>query len=163
MGLAAVGLIGTVASTGLSIYSQHQQAKAAEQAAQYNNELAQREATNRELETAQGIARQRANDRASLADLRTRLAGSGTLTTTGTPLTLMGEAAGRLELGIADAARRANMEASSLRAQGAMGIWEAKQQRSAANLSMLATGISGVSRAFGMYQQDSYQGVNYGS
>ena len=75
----------------------------------------------------------------------------------------MGEAAGRLELGIADAARRANMEASSLRAQGAMGIWEAKQQRSAANLSMLATGISGVSRAFGMYQQGSYQGVNYGN
>lgn len=161
MGLGAVGIIGSLASTGLSIYGQMQQAKAAEQAAEYNNKLAQNEATNQELQTSEAIKRQRQNNRSALAEIRTRLAGSGLQADTGTPLTVIGEAAGRMEIDIADAARRSAMQAESLRAQGRMGLWEADQQASASRLNMLATGIQGATSAFGMYQEQKYQGINY--
>lgn len=161
MGLGAIGLIGSVASTGLAIYGQAQQAKAQEAAAEYNNQLAQAEARNTEAEAAEGIKRQRQNNRSALAEIRTRLASSGVQADTGTPLTIIGEAAGRMEIDIADASRRAAMQAASLRAQGKMGLWEAEQASSASRLNMLATGIQGATSAFGMYQEQKYQGVNY--
>ena len=161
MGLAAIGLIGSVASTGLAIYGQAQQAKAQEAAAKYNNTLAQNEATNQELQTAEAIKRQRQNNRSALADIRTRLSASGVQADTGTPLTVLGEAAGRMEIDIADAARRSAMQAASLRAQGKMGLWEADQAAAAARINMLATGIKGATSAFGMYQEQKYQGINY--
>lgn len=162
MGLGAIGLIGTVASTGLAIYGQRQQAQAQEQAARYNNNLAQAEARNVEMESAEAIARQRIRNREGLASLRARMAASGTVSTTGTPLLLAGETAGRMEIEIADAARRANIQASSIRGQGRMGIWNAKQASAAGNLASIGTAIRGATSAFGMYQQGSYQGVNYG-
>lgn len=161
MGMGAIGLVGGLASTGLSIYGQHQQGKAAEAAAKYNNTLAEREAANVEAQTSEGIKRQRQGNRSALAEIRARMATSGVQTTTGTPLVLMGETAGRMELSIADAARAANMQATSLRAQGQMGLYEAKQAASAGKLAMLGTGISGLTKAFGQYQEGSYQGLNY--
>lgn len=161
MGLGAIGLIGSVASTGLAIYGQAQQAKAQEAAAEYNNQLAQAEARNTEVESIEAIKRQRANNRSGMAEIRARLASSGLQADTGTPLSIVGEAAGRMEIDIADAARRAAMQAASLRAQGKMGLWEAEQASSASRLNMLATGIQGATSAFGMYQEQKYQGVNY--
>jgi hypothetical protein len=159
MGFGAIGLVGSLASTGLQLYGMKQQAKAVTQAAEYNNALAQREAANREAETAQAITRERINQRSALSDLRNRLANSGLQTTTGTPQLLAGEAAGRFEIGIADAARAASMQAASLRAQGKMGLWEAATNKAATKTAMLATGISGVASAFGKYQEGAYQGL----
>ena len=162
MGLAVLPLIGSIASTGLSMYGQGQQAKAARQAAEYNNLLAQREADNREKEASQGITRERANQRAALAEISNRLAGSGVQTGTGTPLAIIGETAGRFEVGIADAARAASIQAASMRAKGAMGLWEAGQVSAAARTQMFATGIAGLSGAVSKYQQGTYEGIKYG-
>lgn len=159
MGFGAIGLIGGLASTGLQMYGQNEQAKAAQQAAAYNNQLALAEAKNRERETTQGIIRTRQNNAAGLSELRARLASSGVQTGTGTPLTVIGETAGRLELGIADAARAASMQAASLRAQGKMGLWEADQAARASRLSMAATGIQGLSAAFGKYSEGKNVGI----
>lgn len=181
MGLGAIGLVGSLASTGLSMYGQSQAAKAqgmaadynarmANDAAAYNAKLAEGEARNREVETTVGIQRQRASNREALAALRTRMAASGVQTTTGTPLILAGESAGRLEIGIQDAARTAAMQAASLRAQGRMGIWEADargrlglweaaQASSASRTGMLATGIQGAASAYGQYRQGKYTGI----
>lgn len=161
MGMGAIGLVGAVASTGLAMYGQRQQAKAQMMAAGYNNQLAENEAANLEAENAERINRQRANNRSSLSDLRNRLAGSGLVTTSGTALMLAGETAGRMEVSIADAARAASIQAASLRAQGKMGLWNAKQSAEASKLAMWGTALQGATSAFGMYQQGSYQGVNY--
>lgn len=161
MGMGAIGLVGAVASTGVQLYAQNQQAKAAQAAAKYNATLAEREAVNVERETAEGIKRQRMNNRAGLADLQNRMAGSGFQSSTGTPLRMTGEAAGRLEVGIADAARSASMQAASLRAKGKMGLWEADQFTSSNRLSMIAGGIGGLASAFGKYQEGKFNGVNY--
>ena len=159
MGLGAIGLIGGLASTGLSMYGQSQQAKAANQAADYNNALAQREAANLEAETAQGISRERINQKAALADLQNSMAGSGVQTTTGTPLSVVGETAGRFEVGIADAARSASIHAASLRAKGAMGLWEGAQTGAAAKINMFSSGIAGLGSAATKYNEGQYQGL----
>jgi len=157
--IGLLGLLGTAVSTGFSIFAQNQQAEAAEAAADYNNLLARREADNLERETAEQIKRRRIQNRDALASLRTRLTASGVQTTTGSALLLQGEAAGRLELEIADAARAAAMQAASLRAKGQMALWEGEQAASSARLGMIGTAISGLGSAFGQYQEGSYQGL----
>lgn len=159
MGLGPIGLIGTLATTTLSVMAQNQQAKAVSQAARYNATLANHEAANREAEASQGIIRQRAANSESLAELANRLSNSGTRADVGTPRLLAGETAARMELSIADAARAASMQARSLRAQGQMGLWEAAQSNQAARYGMAATAIGGLTKAFGQYQEGSYQGL----
>lgn len=156
MGLGAIGIIGTLASTGLQIYGQHQQAKSAQQAAEYNNSLALAEAANKEAETRQATERARINDRADLADLRTHLSGN---IATGTPLLILGQAAGAQELAIQDAARNSTIQADGLRQQGKMGLWEAEQTGQAAKLQMIGTGLQGLSSAFGQYKEGATLGM----
>lgn len=159
MGLGTIGLAGNLAATGLSIYGQAQQAKAVTTAAAYNNQLAQREAHNQELQTTESIRRARINNASGLSELRARLATSGLQTTTGAPLAIQGEAASRLEIGIADAARSATIEASSMRAKGAMGLWEAKQAAKGAKLGIFSTALTGLTSAADQYQQGKYTGI----
>jgi hypothetical protein len=159
MGMGALALIGTAVSTGVAIYGQQQQQQAVEQAAEYNNDLAEKEALNKEAETREATRRQRINNRADLAAMRVGMTGQGRQLTTGTPLLLLGDAAGALDLGIADATRAATMQAASLRAQGKMGLWEADQAGQASKLAMIGTGVSGLTRAYGQYQEGSELGM----
>ncbi len=156
---AALPIAGTVASTGLAIYSQRYQTAAMKAAAQYNTRLAEAEAANQEAETREGITRARSSQRAALADIRARIAGSGVQTTTGNAALIPAEAAGRFELSIADHARSAAMQAASLRMKGRMGLWEADQMAKASKLQSLATGIQGLTSAWGQYSQAKYTGT----
>ena len=155
----AIGLIGGLLSTSLQIYGTQQQGKASLAAANYNNALAEREATNFEAETAENIRRNRINNRRGLASLRVRLASSGTLATSGSTAAVLADAAGTLEIGIADAARAANLRAASIRQQGQMQLFNAKQQQKAASLQSFGLGLSGLtsaaSTAYSNYQVGS--------
>lgn len=179
--MGAIGIVGTLASTGLQMYGQHQSAKAQMEAAKYNAKaarlsaeynlkLAENEATNSENQTSEGVKRQRISNRSALADLRNRSASSGLRTTTGVPLMVAGESAGRMEIGIQDAVRASSMQAASLRAKGKMGLWEADaagkmglweaaQAKSASRIAMLGTAISGATSAFGQYRTGKQQGL----
>jgi hypothetical protein len=142
----SVWIIGiTVVSTGVSIYGQQQQAKAATKAAEYNNILADQEAKNVELQNMEQLKRERIKNRRAMADIRNRMAQNGVLNTEGTPLAILGESSANFNLGIQDAARASNMQAASLRAQGQMGLWEAEQGQAAANINSVATVADGVS------------------
>ena len=141
----------TVVSTAASIYGQQQQAKAQTKAAQYNNALAHQEARNVEIQNVENLKRERIRQRKQLAEIRAQLAQSGTLTTEGTPLAILGESSANLNLGIQDAARAANMQAASLRAQGQMGLWEADQGQQAANINSVAAGLSAATSTYTGY------------
>lgn len=156
-GIASVAA--AAVGTGMSMYGQQQQARAGAAAADYNNDLAKTEARNKELEAAEAIRRERASNRARLSEIRARLSASGTLTTEGTPLALLGESAGRFELGIQDAARASRMQVDSLRAQGRMGLWEADQMSSAAGIGILGTGLAGLGNAAGNLAYGSALGI----
>lgn len=149
----------TAASTGVQIYGARQQAETAERIGEYNASLYENEARNRELETAENIKRQRVNDRAAMATLRARLAGTGARTDTGSPLEILGETSGRLETGILDAARKSAMEASSLRQKGAMSLWQADEQSAAGRLNALGAGMSGAASLFNAYGHNRYTGA----
>lgn len=121
-------LIASTVGTGIGVYSAIDQAQTAKEAAKYNAEAASAEALNRETLAAESSRRLRAENRRRMATLRNNLAGTGVLSSEGTPLAIIGENAANLELGVQDAARAAAMQAQSLRAQGAMSLWEGDQQ-----------------------------------
>lgn len=152
---AIVGAVGT----GVSIYGQAQAANAAQDAAAYNNKLAEQAARNKELEAVEAIKRERDANRARLGEIRARLGTTGTLADEGSPLLILGESAGRLELGIQDAARNASMQAAAMRAQGKMGLWEADQAQSASIFGMAATGLKGLTSQADAYQSNVKLGV----
>ena len=154
MGVAilAFSALATLASAGVSIYGQQQAAKTQERAAEYNNQIAENEARHRELETAEQVKRQRLKDKREMATLRNNLAAGGTLTTEGTPLAILGESAAFMDLAIQDAVRESTIEAASIRAQGQMGLWNAKQARSAARISSIGTALGGISSAATAYR-----------
>jgi hypothetical protein len=159
MGFGAIGLVGGLLSTGLSVYGSLQQGKTAVAVGKYNNMLAEREADNLQKENVENINRQRINNRRNLSTLRARAASSGTISTSGTAARVLEDAAGTMEIGIADAARSANMQAESILAKGRMGMWEAKQQKKAATLSAIGQGIQGLTQAAG----SAYQNYRVGS
>jgi hypothetical protein len=129
------------------MFGSYQQGKAAAAQARYTNELERARATNLENEFIERSTRARINDRAERSQLIARQGASG-ITGAGAPELILGKAAAAQELAIADAARNANQQASDARQRGQIAIFEGQQARSAATLSMLGTGLSGVGSTF---------------
>lgn len=157
--MAPLGIIGGLASTGMSIYGQSQADKAQKQAAFYNNKLAGIEAQNLQNETREQISRKRIENRAFLSQMKNKASASGLRTDTGANLLAAGEAAGRFDLEIADKARKATIQENSIRAKGKMGIWESKMQSQAAKGQMFATAIGGLGSAFSSFNRSKYEGA----
>lgn len=157
LALSSIAL--TAASTGLAMYGQHQQAKSQTQAAKYNNDLAQAEAVNLQNQSREAQTRERQRNRRHMATIRANLAHQGTASGSGTPLAILGESQQNFSLGIADAARATDMQANSLRAQGQMGLWEAKNFSRATRINQVSTLIGGTTRAVSAYQGFKYQGA----
>jgi len=156
---AITAIVSAVAGATTAIISNEKATDAAEDAALRNQQQAEAEARNRELEAAEAIKRQRLRDQREKAAIRARLAQQGTLTTSGTPLLILGEVAANQELAIQDALRAANMQAASARAQGTIGLWEAESTAAALTNKSIAAGIQGLSSAAGGYASASYQGA----
>jgi hypothetical protein len=151
--LAIASLASTAVGVGVSIYGTQQQAKAQDDAARYNAQLAENEARNRENEAAESVRRARIQKQRQMAELRQRLTGQGTLNSSGTPLALLGESGRNMETSISDAWRASNMQAAAMRSQGKMGLWEASNYRTAANISSAATALRGA----GSMASDAYR------
>jgi hypothetical protein len=154
----ALGLLFSLASTGLSMYGAHQQGKAAVQQANYQNDIQRARAANLENEFLERSTRQRINDRTARSNLIARQGRSG-ITSAGAPELILGRAAAAQELAIADAARGANQQASDARHAGKIALFEGQQAKSAARLSMLGIGLQGASQAFSSYSQGRHQGA----
>ena len=129
----------TVASTGIAIHGQRQQAKAAKAQAEYNAQVAENNAT---------IARQNAEYEADRAELIERLNESATgVTRTGTSLDLQLDQVSQAEMdkleilytgGITEQGHK-----QSASSQRAMGEYQASQAKANIGTSLL-TGASGV-------------------
>lgn len=159
LALAKAALATTAASTGIAMYGQHQQAKTAVAAAKYNNQLAETEATNLANESREAQTRERQRNRQQMANLRLSLSQQGTDSSSGTPLAIIGESQQNFSLNIADAARRTDIQTTSLRAKGQMGLWEAHQYKRAAPLQMFSTVLSGATSAVNRHIDFKQTGV----
>lgn len=147
--MAYIAIAAVVVSTAATVYSQQQAAAAQQQAANYNNIVAANQAKAAEQDAAEQAKRDRITQRKALARLRTQLSANGRSTSAGTPLDIIGESAANFNLGIQDAARVASINATNIRAEGAMGLWKADQAKTAANIQSVATVASAVGSAYG--------------
>jgi hypothetical protein len=121
----------------------------------YNAKLAENQALQTEMDAAENIRRKRSENRRMLATQRSRYAKAGVLME-GTPLELLAESAGNLELEVLDYDRQQRMQAAGLRAQGAADLALGANQARAAMIGAGSSLLSGASSMAGnafMFQQ----------
>lgn len=152
--LAWGALIVAVVGTGVSVASNVQQAKTAEATGKYNAKVAENQALQTEMDAAESIKRKRRENKRLLATQRSRYAKAGVVEE-GTPLELLAETAGLLELEALDYDRQKRMEAAGLRAQGAADRALGSNQARAGYLNAGSTLLSGTANAAYMGSQIS--------
>jgi hypothetical protein len=159
MGLAATGLLFSAVSTGVGMYSQMQQGKAASAVADYNAQLLAAEGKNKEAEFMQGVSRERTNQDRHLSAIHARLSTSGVQSDTGTALQIFGDTASAFQTSISDAARSTNMQLAANRQKQAMLRYEGATQKQASLFSAAGTGLQGFGQAASMYDTHKYNGT----
>lgn len=142
----------------LSAYSGISQAQAAKDAGKAQNKAAEAEAKNQELQNAEQMKREREKSSRALSTIRARLAGTGTVTDQGTPLAILGENVGNMELSFQDAARTNSMQLASIRANGAMAKWQGNQAYKAGMISTAGNLLSSTADIGQSYDKAVYEG-----
>lgn len=141
-----VAAVAMLAAAGVQAYSQVQQGKIAEATANYNADVQEAEATQADMEMREEIRRLRQRNRETLAERRVDIATSGVVGFTGSPLAVLGEEAGRLELAAQDAARVATLNRQRGFSEAAMGRIGGKLAAKGANLAATGTVLGAVGR-----------------
>ena len=132
------------ASTALSVYGQYQAGQAAEATANYNAKLAENEALAKEQQSHVESLQMQKNKERLLASQRAGFAKAGAVGTEGTPLLLMAEQAGTMELDILNQQRNRAMQATALRSEADLQRYTGEQAASAATIGAGATLLSGI-------------------
>lgn len=141
--IAAISLTTTAIGTGAAVFSQIQQGKAAEDAAEANARLAEQEAKNKQSVALENIRRQRARNRRFLSRQRALIAGRG-IAMEGSALAILGRSAGVLDINIDDALREAQLSINQSHSEAQQARFGGDQARGASNLQAGATLLSGV-------------------
>lgn len=152
--MAAAVPVMMAVGTGLSVYSQVQQGRAAQAEAEteaawqeYNARVAEGEARLREQQAAVQTGDARRQAQQTQARQRAQIAASG-LATTGTPLEVMNETAANLERSILEVSRRGAMEAQQFRSQAGINLFQAETAKLRGRNAMKAAYIDAASTAF---------------
>ena len=142
---STIGLALTAVGTGVSVFGQLQQAKAAEAAGEFNARLARQEAELQNQTTLENIRRQRANNRRFLARQRALFAAKG-IALEGSALEVLGKSASNLETGIQDAFQQGQLSVNRSFSQANLENFNAGQASSAAKTSAFGTVLSGATQ-----------------
>lgn len=145
-----LALAATAVSTGVSIHSSNQRAKAQAAANEFNAETRRKQAKIAQEDAMENASRMRHNQAKELARIRAYYAGSG-IEETGTALDMYGEQAGEFELEIADLYTNANRQAAGLENQARLDEFYGKQARTAGKFEMLGAAASGAGSATSFY------------
>lgn len=141
LALAAVG-------TGVAVYGQMEQAKTAKAMGRYNAQVAENQALQTEMDARESVKRKREQNSRLISTQRAGYAASG-VTIDGSPLEVMADTAGILELETLDYSRQQRQQAASLRAQGAADLAMGANQARAAYIGAGASLLSGAGSAAG--------------
>lgn len=106
-------------------------ARSIEMAADYNSMLSENKALLADMTGRETIRRMRKEGDKTLATQTARFAKAGVLTDTGTPLEVMADTAGMIELNVLDRKRQAEAEAMTYRTEGAIQKWMAYKEAEA--------------------------------
>jgi len=145
-GLAYASLATTVVGTGVAVYGQMQQAKAAEETADFNAKIAKNEAALKEQRGLENIRRQRDQNRRYMSRQRALIAGRG-ISMEGTALSIMGETASKLELGIQDAFNDVQLGINKSLSQAQSSLFQGQQAKQASLISAGTSLLQGTTAA----------------
>lgn len=145
-------IVGGVSAAGtlLSAYSTYQQGQIEKATADYNARTQEVAADQADLEAREEIRRIRSQNRSQLAARRAAIGASGAVGFAGSPLAVLGEEAGRLELQALDFARSAEAQRRRGYAQAAQTRFAGRQARRAANIGTGATLLSGAAKTYSL-------------
>lgn len=146
VGIAAgIGLALTAVGTGVAVYGQYQQGKAAEAAGKYNARLAERDAAIQQARALENIRRQRERNRRYLSRQRALIAGRG-IAMEGTALQILGKSASNLDLEIQDMFYESQLQQQSRIQEANLARYQGSQAKTASLLSSVGTLVSGGSQ-----------------
>lgn len=159
MGLASLGLS---AASGLMQYQNSRaSAEIASKTAEYNAKLQENATIQADMENREEARREKARGAKLLAAQRALIGGSG-VTTAGSPLEVLGETAGLIELGALDASRAADASYRRGFAGARMSRWEgantASGFRRQGTASLLSTGTGLISDYYSMKNSGVFAG-----
>ena len=150
--VSGIAIAASLASAGMAYYGQQQQAQAADRMAQYNYavqkqqmemqarmqsiaadqqyqagmqnaQIAQNDATRVEQEARERAKRMRAENERLLGEQRARFGKAG-VTSEGTPLAVMAESAGLMEMAVSDELYKADMERTAFNRKADVERWQ---------------------------------------
>ena len=134
-----------VVGTGVAVHSSRQQAKAAKHTAEYSAKVLENAAAAKADERREMTRRERIRNRRKQATQRTMIAKAG-VAETGSPLELMAETAGELELGILDINREMEAKKSRLLSKAGITRFEGASLARGKNLEAIGSGIGGIGK-----------------
>ncbi len=144
-GLAYASLAATAVGTGVAVYGQVQQAKAAEDAADFNAKIAKNEANLAHQRGIENIRRTRTRNRRYLSRQRALVAGKG-ISMEGTALAILGKSAGNLELGIQDAFTDTNIAVNKSISEAIQHKFQGQQAKTAGMINAGSSLLSGATK-----------------
>ncbi len=132
-GFAATSLASTAAAGGMSYYSQRQQGKAAQKAAEYNANILNSQAEADKATSLENMTRLRRDNGRALGQIRSQLGASGTVMSEGSNLDTLEQSEELLELRILDQARAAELRGAGYANQRRATLFGGELAQSAAN------------------------------
>lgn len=136
----------SVVGTGVAVYGQQQQAKAAEYTAEYNANLATQQAEH-ETQVAYENARRKTRENARIIGLQREAIAASGLAPAGTPLAILGDTVMTLERDILDMGYEAASRAQQLRSGAEMALYEGRATAGALRMGSYATALTGATSA----------------
>lgn len=116
------------------------------------------EQANAELTNAENLKRERIRSARAMGTIRAKLAQSGSDTTQGTPLAILGENAQNIELGFQDAARTASMQSASMAHAAASARYQGDQAYKGSLLTAGGQLLTSGAKGFNQYSDGVYSG-----
>jgi hypothetical protein len=116
------------------------------------------EQSNAELTNAENLKRERMRSARAMGTIRAKLAQTGSDTSQGTPLAILGENAANIELGFQDAARTAGMQSASMAHAAASAKYQGNQAYKGGLLSAAGQLASSAASGAQTYSAGVYSG-----
>lgn len=144
---AAVGALFTAAGAGVSAFSSFQQGKSEKAINDYNAQVQEQQAKQAQADARAASSAQRGENTRLLSKQRALYAKAGVVAS-GTPLLVMAEQAGIMEMNALDIERQGKVKAQYLTSQASLDRMKGKVAKKAAYLQGYSTILNGVGTLF---------------
>lgn len=139
------------ASAAVNAYGQREAGDQAQRQAEYNAKVSEAEAIQKQLETTENYRRLKTQAKSFSSRQKVQYAKGGVVSNTGSPLEVMSETVGLMELEAQEMARQGRAQVSRLKTGAKLTRLEGINQRDAAYAQSNATLFSGAVNAAGSY------------